>query len=145
LNIPIASPAESARYSRFGSKIGAIVAQLFAILSTDPTAKILVYCQWASLKRKIEEAFRAFGVVHITLEGTPQVLRNSIARFQDKKGVAGMGEGVKVGKKSSSSSGRSSGSATGQANVMLCSLELKAAGLNLQCANHVFFVHPFFS
>jgi SNF2 family DNA or RNA helicase len=28
---------------------------------------------------------------------------------------------------------------------MLCSLELKAAGLNLQFANHIMFVHPFYS
>jgi hypothetical protein len=71
---------------------------------------------------KLEEAFRHFKISVLTLEGNPMQLRKAIESFQSTDG--------------SSSSG---------ANVMLCSLELKAAGLNLQVASHLLLVHPFFS
>jgi SNF2 family DNA or RNA helicase len=103
----------------FGTKVGTVVAQLQAILATDPSAKVLVFCQWNSLKRRIEGACKHHKVTTITLEGRPEQLRSSLERFKS--------------------------STKGDSNVLVASLDLKAAGLNLQAANHLILVHPFFS
>jgi len=125
--VPLVTMPEK-EYFQHGSKIAFIVRQVELILAQDATAKILVYCQWDSLKRKLVEAFTEYKLNFITLEGKPELLKVQIEKFQSVPICSD-----------------SYGFMQHFPNIMLCSLELKAAGLNLQAANHVLFVHPFFS
>jgi SNF2 family DNA or RNA helicase len=106
-------------YNLYGTKIGLVVQTLKDIHKNDPKAKCLVYCQWDSLKNKVLEAFRKFGIGCLTLEGGPIQLRTVIDKFEAPSNTDDF--------------------------VLMCSLQKKAAGTNLQCANHVLFVHPFFA
>jgi SNF2 family DNA or RNA helicase len=100
------------------------------IESTDPLAKVLIYCQWDALKGKLLSALRAVKLGCLTLDGNPKQIASAVEQFS-KQG------------KSTSSTGTQN--IKGNSFILLCSLEHKAAGLNLQVANHVMFVHPFFS
>jgi hypothetical protein len=60
-------------------------------------------------------------IAHSSLEGNPGELRNALARFEATP----------------------ESSHYEPSSVLVCSLEYKAAGLNLQHANHIIFVHPF--
>jgi SNF2 family DNA or RNA helicase len=104
----------------FGSKIAHILGYIKQIRTKDSTAKILIYSQWDALKVKLSAALgdRLTAGSVIDLGGNPKQIAAAIEKF----------------------SGAHSSSF-----VLLCSLEHKAAGLNLQCANHVMLVHPFFS
>jgi SNF2 family DNA or RNA helicase len=107
------------KYGRHGTKVAHLLRLLQRIRSEDPSAKVLVYCQWDTLKLKLLNAFREFKVGCLSLEGNPMQLKNTLERFQDPQNLADF--------------------------VLLCSLDRKAAGTNLQCASHVVFVHPFFA
>lgn len=108
-------------YSSHGSKIAHITAHLKHIQQGDPTAKVLIYCQWDALKIKLMHAFREVQLGCLTLDGNPKQIASAVDRFSK------------------------AGSSNASDFILLCSLEHKAAGLNLQVANHVMFVHPFFS
>lgn len=108
------------QYMTMGSKMAFLVTQIHAILQADPEARILVYCQWNTLKMKLREAFDTAHLAFATLEGHADILREVLKRFTDR-------------------------TAAKTINILLCSLEAKAAGLNLQAAQHIIFVHPFFS
>jgi SNF2 family DNA or RNA helicase len=112
-----------AAFRNLGSKMALIVTQIHSILEHDPEAKILVYCQWNTLKMKLREVFaRAQLECCATLEGSAEMLRETLKRFTGQ---------TAAGQK--------------KVSILLCSLELKAAGLNLQAAQHVMLVHPFYS
>ena len=120
------------QFSAHGSKISHIIAHLKHIHCTDPSAKVLIYCQWDALKSKLLTAFR--DVVQLgclTLDGNPKQIASAVQLFS-KPGNTTLVTCSSDNDKDSSF-------------ILLCSLEHKAAGLNLQIANHVFFVHPFFS
>jgi hypothetical protein len=95
------------------------------------------------------EAFLSFNFPCVSLEGGPEQLRSIIEKFQKGKsansGTSTIASSFGLQSRPSSSSNVGSSAGAQQPSIMLCSLELKAAGLNLQCANHVIFVHPFFS
>ena len=114
ISAPIPCITEPNRnYSSFGTKISFIATQIATILEVSPNAKILVYTQWDALKRKLVAALKQFKMPCSTLEGRPEQLNSVLRSFEAPNTV-----------KDSTS-------------ILICSLELKAAGLNLQMANHV--------
>ena len=102
---------------RYGTKLAHVVKGIRQIRAADPTAKILLYCQFDRLKLDLRDALRAFGIGHLSLEGEPNVVRAVLGRFGDP--------------------------AQQRDYVLLSSLSKKAAGTNLQIANHIVFLHPF--
>eukprot|EP00981_Chlorochromonas_danica_P012919 scaffold5551_cov159-Ochromonas_danica.AAC.19 len=120
-------------YRHMGSKMAYLISQIKAILLTDPSARILVYCQWNTLKMKVREVMEAAQLSFATLEGHSEVIKEVLRRFN--------------GRQTHDSEEEEGGGGGGpkRLNILLCSLEAKAAGLNLQVAQHVMFVHPFFS
>lgn len=133
-SIPVIKKPDK-KYLAFGTKIAYIVSQIELILQVDPTAKLLIYCQWDSLKSKIMDAFNKLQLSYVCLEGRPETLRGILERFQSN----GLSSNTNTTLLTTTTS------TINPTNIMLCSLELKAAGLNLQVANHIIFVHPFFS
>lgn len=107
------------KYGQYGSKLAHIIECLHSIRQSDPTAKCLVYCQWDALLNKVQEALRQHGIQTISLTGHTNELAGKIKSFTDPDNATDW--------------------------VLMCSLQKKAAGMNLTCANHVIFVHPFFS
>ena len=77
------------------------------------------WCSALPSALQVLEAFRKFGIGCLTLEGGPIQLRTVIDKFEAPSNTDDF--------------------------VLMCSLQKKAAGTNLQCANHVLFVHPFFA
>ena len=110
-------------YGGHGSKISHIIAHLKHIESTDPLAKVLLYCQWDALKVKLLNALRDADLGCISLDGNPKQIASAVELFSLKNSTRRKNNKF----------------------ILVCSLEHKAAGLNLQSANHVMFVHPFFS
>jgi len=125
---------ERRRWGRFGSKLFHIVRKLRQIEQADPTARAIVFVQWASLRRKVAAAFTAFGVPFVSLdefsegdvdEASGPRLRNLWERDDVITAFQGASAECTTGPK-----------------VLLLSLQDAASGTNLTRANHVLFVHP---
>lgn len=112
-------PETDRQTSRFGAKIVAVVGTLRQIRTAEPNAKCLIYCQWDALKLKMLEAFRELGLRALSLQGSPAEMRRTLERFQEPNACDNF--------------------------ALFLSLQRKAAGMNLQCATHVLFVHPFWA
>ena len=69
-------------FAAYGSKLRAVVKQIQEIKSRDAKAKILVFVQWESLRKKILAAFLEFGVNSVSLEGTIQRRNRVIKNFE---------------------------------------------------------------
>lgn len=106
---------EAALARRFGSKLPAIVRKVRQIESNGE--KVIIFCQWEDLKRKVATALTEFGVAHWELAGNVYKRGEVIRRFQEERGVD-------------------------VTKVLLLSLDHCASGTNLTAANHVIFVHP---
>eukprot|EP00747_Dinoflagellata_sp_TGD_P072125 gnl/TRDRNA2_/TRDRNA2_157342_c1_seq1.p1 gnl/TRDRNA2_/TRDRNA2_157342_c1~~gnl/TRDRNA2_/TRDRNA2_157342_c1_seq1.p1 ORF type:complete len:390 (+),score=70.35 gnl/TRDRNA2_/TRDRNA2_157342_c1_seq1:37-1170(+) len=100
---------------RFGSKLAAIAARLREIGRAGE--KVIVFCQWEDLKRKVADSLGVLGITHFQLTGNVYQRSEVIRRFQEERGE-------------------------GSTHVLLLSLEHSASGTNLTAANHVVFVHP---
>ncbi|CAJ1351070.1 unnamed protein product [Effrenium voratum] len=98
-----------------GTKLAALAAHLQDISRSE---KVLVFCQWEDLKRRISDALGSSGVPHVQLSGNVWQRADTLRRFQED------GE---------------------DSRVLLLSLEHSASGTNLTAANHVVFVHPMFA
>ena len=107
----------AAAYGEFGSKIAQVVFRLLQIRAQDPSAKCLVYCQFDELSAKVLRALQHYRVPALSLHGSAAEMGSQLRKFT---------------------------TAGGAQWVLLCSLQKKAAGMNLQCASHVLFVHPFY-
>lgn len=101
-------------YSRFGSKIRCLIETLQHIRETEQGVKVLVFCQWEVLRITIQEAFQAFDVDHVILQGKETERAAAVKRF----------------------------GGSGGPGVMLLSMEISPSGLNLTMASHVILVQP---
>eukprot|EP00928_Gymnodinium_smaydae_P068913 TRINITY_DN5220_c2_g3_i2.p1 TRINITY_DN5220_c2_g3~~TRINITY_DN5220_c2_g3_i2.p1 ORF type:complete len:1184 (-),score=141.99 TRINITY_DN5220_c2_g3_i2:148-3699(-) len=119
-----ASKGMSAAWKQNGSKLNAVAKRLREIRRLDPTAKALVFVQWADLEVKVWRALHDHGVPFLKLAGDKRakselcggdaaVLRN----FQED-------------------------TSPDAPFVLVMSLQRAAAGTNLTAASHVLFVHP---
>eukprot|EP00397_Hematodinium_sp_SG-2012_P004112 GEMP01004123.1.p1 GENE.GEMP01004123.1~~GEMP01004123.1.p1 ORF type:complete len:1077 (+),score=243.78 GEMP01004123.1:175-3405(+) len=95
-----------------GSKLRAVADTLKDIVKKNE--RVLVFCQWEDLKKKVAEAFTKLKVDFCVVQGNAFTRCTAIAKFQD-----GTSE-----------------------PVMLLSLEDSASGTNLTAANHVILIHP---
>lgn len=66
----------------FGSKIKAVAEKIFEIKDDDPTAKIIVFVQWDSLRNKLFDCFSAFGMNHCSLDGGAHLKMKLLKNFQ---------------------------------------------------------------
>jgi len=100
---------------QFGTKIGQIVKQLGQIRAENAQGRALIFVQWRSLASKIAAALLDSKVPVLTLHGGVSEQQQTVAMF----------------------------TAAGAEHVaLILAMEDDDSGLNLTCANHVFFVHP---
>ncbi len=78
--------------------------------------KIILFCQWDDLKKKIEVSLRTYNLPFIMLKGAAAMKTKTLRLFGESK--------------------------TNSPRILLLSLESAASGANLQMANHVLFAHP---
>lgn len=100
---------------RYGTKVGEIARRLRSIRVDEPVARVLIFVQWRQLIDKISDALANCGIQFLTLRGSVAEQQRTIDEF----------------------TARPAGRAT-----LLLAIEDDDSGLNLTCANHVFFVHP---
>jgi len=103
-----------------GSKLNAVAQCLRRIHGEDPTAKAIVFVQWASLEERVARALDAHGVPCVRvplLSSRAREASEMIKSFQE-------------------------GTEEGSPFALLLSLEKAASGTNLTAASHVLFVHP---
>eukprot|EP00930_Biecheleria_cincta_P013489 TRINITY_DN11992_c0_g1_i2.p1 TRINITY_DN11992_c0_g1~~TRINITY_DN11992_c0_g1_i2.p1 ORF type:complete len:862 (+),score=104.62 TRINITY_DN11992_c0_g1_i2:54-2639(+) len=99
---------------KYGSKIGRVIKEMRRIHTEDPQGKIILWVQWGCLARKILSALVDSGVSCLTLTGSLADRQRTLADFEDSQ----------------------------HDYALLLALEHDDSGLNLVCANHVFFIHP---
>ncbi|CAD7948436.1 unnamed protein product [Amoebophrya sp. A25] len=155
-------PAAANIAQQHGSKMEKLAELLVKIKTEDPEAKILVYSQWESLKRKIALALRCLSTGstttsasarstgggsanHANVVNKPCTAATSSTSSTTKRvpGIHSVAFGGGVNRKArilrqfaDVEPGKRS------ADVLILSLEIAASGLNLLLANHVVFVHP---
>lgn len=115
--IPCTAEEEGGKssFTKYGSKIEAIVKTVLRVQDQDVGCKIICFVQWEDLKRRISSALQEFGIDHATLHGSVWARRAALMKFQYEE------EGPRM---------------------LLLSLEESASGTNLTAANHVLIVHP---
>lgn len=124
---------ERQRWGRFGSKLFHVVRKLRDIAQEDPTARAIVFVQWASLRRKLAAAFAEFQVPYVCLEERFDASNNPVLHsFWERDDVVTSFQGAPL-------------ESTEGPKVLLLSLQDAASGTNLTRANHVLFVHPVFA
>jgi len=119
--------AMSRAWKRHGSKLNAVAAKLKEIRQSDPTAKALVFVQWADLEAKVCRALQDHGVPFLHLSNLLEDVRKRkqlalqdgqvLRRFQEESGPDAP-------------------------FALVLSLQRAASGTNLTAASHVLFVHP---
>jgi SNF2 family DNA or RNA helicase len=102
-----------------GSKLNAIAERLTQIHIEDPSAKVIVFMQWATLEAKVALALSAHGHKFVTLKRHGSCTNNGrlLKEFQDS-------------------------TAESDPWILLLSLESASSGTNLTAASHILFVHP---
>jgi len=125
-----AAPKEmSMAWKKNGSKLNAVAARLREIRRQDPTAKALVFVQWADLEAKVCRALKDHGVPYFHLGGD-----RSLRRFR---------RGDQLDRNDGAIMRNFQEDTSADAPfVLVLSLQRAAAGTNLTAANHVLFVHP---
>jgi len=114
----------SPAWKQNGSKLNAVANRLRQIRENDPTAKALVFVQWADLEAKVWRALHDHHIPFLGLSGD--------SRCRVRLG----GEDGAVLKKFQEDDTRDA------PFVLVLSLQRAAAGTNLTSASHVLFVHP---
>jgi len=109
------------RYARYGTKIKTICETLTKIKRDDPKAKVIVFCQWQNLQKKIAAALKEFKFKYSVVEGTVHKKNRVLSAFQNDEP-------------------QEDGSCSPE--ILLMSLESAASGANCTAASYVFFVHP---
>lgn len=124
--VELAEPAPEAlrsvilpKLQAHGSKLNAMAGVLTQIRTEDPSAKAIVFMQWAALEAKVALALSAHGHKFVTLNWHGSCASNGkvLRQFQES-------------------------TAEDDPRILLLSLESAASGTNLTAANHVLFVHP---
>ncbi len=107
------------RLQAHGSKLNAIAERLTLIHAEDPSAKAIVFMQWATLEAKVVLALSAHGHNFVTLKRHGSCTNNGrlLKEFQDS-------------------------TAESDPWILLLSLESASSGTNLTAASHILFVHP---
>jgi len=100
---------------KHGTKIYQVVALLKKIREEDPTAKVLLFCQWDDLRGRVSTALAELGVPSVHLYGAVSKRSAIIRDWQNN-------EDGKF--------------------VLTLSLLNSASGVNLTAANHVILLHP---
>merc|ERR1712151_697940 len=54
---------------QWSSKLCSMVDTLQKVMSEDPSAKVIIFCQWASLRMQVARALSQIGVAHLLLDG----------------------------------------------------------------------------
>lgn len=112
---PEDAPSAKTEFSKYGSKIEALVKHVKQLHAEDDGCKVICFVQWEDLKRKISSALEEFGVQHLTLKGSIWARRAALVNFQYEEDSP---------------------------RLLLLSLQESASGTNLTAANHVIIVHP---
>jgi len=120
---------ERQRWGRFGSKLFHVVRKLRDIEQKDPTARAIVFVQWASLRRKLAAAFAEFQVSYVCLEERFEVGNPVANNVWERDDVVTSFQSAPP-------------ESTEGPKVLLLSLQDAASGTNLTRASHVLFVHP---
>ncbi|ORZ38397.1 P-loop containing nucleoside triphosphate hydrolase protein [Catenaria anguillulae PL171] len=103
-------------YSKYGSKIKALVQYVNDTVRQDPKAKVLVFVQFRRLSDLISSAFSSLGVTNVRMAGgNVYVKRKALMAFKTDPTV----------------------------KVLFLSYQDCVSGLHLTEANHVLIVHPF--
>ena len=76
--------SDKEKFRKYGSKLRHIVEKIEEIKRDDPGTKILVFCQWEVLKRKIAAAFHDFKLNAVSLEGSTGRKNLIIEKFKKK-------------------------------------------------------------
>ncbi|MDP2435555.1 MAG: C-terminal helicase domain-containing RING finger protein, partial [archaeon] len=97
----------------YGSKIDVLIASIQKIIATSDD-KIVVFGQWAALIISVHEALTVRGLDNQALSDLMETRCNQLDRFRHDP----------------------------NARVLLLSSENQSSGINLDCANHVFILHP---
>jgi len=101
---------------KYGTKLGMLVRKLRELKTEDSSAKVILFCQFDDLKRKVMSALREFGIGVTVLQGGVNQRANIIYEWQNNAESASW--------------------------VLMLSLTQCASGTNLTAANHVVFLHP---
>ena len=109
------APADD-RYGAYGSKLQVLARRLTNLRAEDPAAKVILFCQFDDLKRKVTTALQEFGIGTATLRGGVSQRAHVIRDWQNN--------------------------ANSSIFVLMLSLGQSASGTNLTAASHVVFLHP---
>jgi len=112
----ITGEGDVARFSKYGTKLAAVVLKLQELRTSDPQAKVILFVQFEDLKRIVASALNEFGVPVVQLQGSVAQRSGVIRDWQHNQASASF--------------------------VLLLSLTQSASGTNLTSANHVVFLHP---
>jgi len=104
------------RFSKYGTKLAAVVLKLQELRASDPQAKVILFVQFEDLKRKVASALNEFGVPTMQLQGSVAQRSGVVRDWQHNP--------------------------TSASFVLLLSLAQSASGTNLTAASHVVFLHP---
>jgi SNF2 family DNA or RNA helicase len=109
----------SPKLQAHGSKLNAMAERLTQIHAEDPSAKAIVFMQWATLEAKVVLALSAHGHKFVTLKRHGSCTNNGrvLKEFQES-------------------------TTENDPWILLLSLENASSGTNLTAASHVLFVHP---
>lgn len=107
--------AAAVSFDKYGTKLAKIVETLKRLCEEDASNRVILFCQWKALEKKIDAALREFAVPFLRLSGNAVARGRTLSLFQGERSAE---------------------------RVLLMSLENSASGSNLTAANHVVFVHP---
>ena len=113
---PVEAQLAGIDFSRYGTKVRALVEYTLRAVRTDPTAKLLFFVQFRRLVSVLSRALRELNVTAVSMSGgSVHAKRGALRAFKADPNV----------------------------KVLLLSYEDSVSGLNLTEANHVVIVHPF--
>jgi len=113
-------PESEKEKKTIGSKMRAILDELENILTTEPSAKVILFCQWEKILETLNAVLKAERPSEhppLRLWGTQIHRQHTLRDFIDST----------------------------ESRILLLSLEYSPTGMNLVCCHHVFLVHPMYA
>ncbi|KNE71189.1 hypothetical protein AMAG_15850 [Allomyces macrogynus ATCC 38327] len=108
--------AQEPKVDKYGTKLAALTRYIQRVTNADPTAKLLLFCQFKRLSTLLRHALVDLGIVAVSMAGgTVTTKYNALEKFRTKADV----------------------------KVLLMSADESVSGLRVTEASHVVLVHPF--
>ncbi|KAJ3366363.1 hypothetical protein GGF31_008091 [Allomyces arbusculus] len=108
--------AQEPKVGKYGTKLAALTQYIQRVTGADPTAKLLLFCQFKRLSTLLRHALVDLGIPAVSMAGgTVTTKRNALDKFRTNANV----------------------------KVLLMSADESVSGLRVTEASHVVLVHPF--